>query len=69
MAVKKKKIGAAGRFGAGYGKPKERLIAVEKKQRIKQVCPFCQGRAKREEKGVWQCIRCLKRFAGGTYHL
>ena len=51
MAVKKKKIGAAGRFGAGYGKIKERLIAVEKKQRIKQSCPFCKGAAKRKSIG------------------
>ena len=51
MAVKKKKIGAAGRFGAGYGKVKNKLIAVERKQRIKQDCPFCKGRAKRKSKG------------------
>ena len=48
MAVKKKKIGAAGRFGAGYGKIKEKFSEVEKKQRIKQDCPFCKGRTKRE---------------------
>jgi ribosomal protein L37AE/L43A len=69
MAVKKKKIGASGRFGAGYGKPKERLVAVEKKQRVKQVCPFCGSRAKRTSKGIWQCMRCTKKFAGGTFHL
>ena len=48
MAVKRKKIGAAGRFGAGYGRPKERLNAVEKKQRVRQNCPFCKGKAKRQ---------------------
>ena len=69
MAVKKKKIGAAGRFGAGYGKPKEKLVAVEVKQRVKQVCPFCSGRAKRKSKGVWFCLRCKKTFAGGTFYL
>lgn len=69
MGVKTKKIGSAGRFGAGYGKPKERLVAVERKQRIKQVCPFCSGNAKREEKGVWHCSKCNKKFAGGTYYL
>ena len=36
MAVKKKKIGAAGRFGAGYGKVKQKLVAVESIQRKKQ---------------------------------
>ncbi|MBT3642639.1 50S ribosomal protein L37ae [archaeon] len=69
MAVKKKKIGAAGRFGAGYGKIKNKLIAVEKKQRVKQDCPFCKGRAKRAQKAIWECKKCEKRFAGGVFHL
>jgi len=69
MGVKTKKIKSAGRLGAGYGKPKERLVAVEIKQRVKQVCPFCTGRAKRLSKGIWKCSRCEKKFAGGTFHL
>ena len=69
MAVKKKKIGAAGRFGAGYGRPKKRLIAIEKIQRKKQSCPFCKGTAKRQAKGIWKCNKCGKRFASGAYHL
>lgn len=69
MAVKKKKIGAAGRFGAGYGKIKNKLIAVEKKQRVKQDCPFCKGLAKRKSKGIWNCNKCDKTFAGGVFHL
>jgi len=69
MGVKRKKIGAAGRFGAGYGRPKLRLIAVEKKQRVKQECPFCKGRAKRLANGIWECQKCKKKFTGGTYYL
>lgn len=69
MAVKRKKIGSAGRFGAGYGKVKHRLTAVEAKQRIKQECPFCKGTAKRQAKAIWQCFKCGKNFAGGTFHL
>ena len=69
MAVKKKKIGAAGRFGAGYGKVKNKLIAVESIQRKKQDCPFCNGRAKREERSIWLCTKCGKKFAGGAFHL
>ncbi len=69
MSVKRKKIGAAGKFGAGYGKPKIKFSAVEKKQRVKQICPFCKGRAKRVSNGVWVCQKCGKKFAGGTYHL
>lgn len=69
MAQKRKKIGAAGRFGAGYGKIKERLVAVEAIQRKRQTCPFCHGKAKRLAKGVWECDKCGKKFSGNTYHL
>jgi large subunit ribosomal protein L37Ae len=69
MAVKKKKIGAAGRFGAGYGKVKLKLIEVENKQRVRQECPFCKGTAKRKAKGLWNCKKCGKVFAGGTFYL
>ncbi len=70
MAVKTKKIRAAGRFGAGYGSTlKKKFSDVEAKQRIKQVCPFCKGTAKRQSKGIWLCKKCNKKFAGGTYHL
>ena len=69
MAVKRKKIGAAGRFGAGYGKPKQRLIEVESKQRVRQNCPFCGGKVKRLSKGIWRCNKCEKKFTGGAYYL
>ncbi len=69
MAVKRKKIGSAGRFGAGYGRVKERLVAVEVKQRKKQDCPFCKGTAKRQQKAIWLCSKCGKKFAGGVFHL
>lgn len=68
---KLKKIKAAGRFGPRYGKkPKAKLIKVESKQRIKQKCPFC-GKlgVKRLSKGIWQCSKCNKKFASGTYYL
>jgi large subunit ribosomal protein L37Ae len=69
MAVKRKKIGSAGRFGAGYGKPKQKLVAVEKIQRKRQECPFCKGRATRLSNGIWKCNKCSKKFAGGTYYI
>ena len=73
MTSKSKKSKSAGRFGARYGKrPKDSLVAVESKQRIKQICPFCKKPgAKRLSKGVWQCARkkCSKKFASDTYHL
>ena len=67
--AKGKKIGAAGRFGAGYGRLKQRLNDVEAKQRKKQVCPFCSGHAKRVANGIWDCKKCGKKFAGGTFYL
>lgn len=69
MAVKRKKIGASGRLGVGYGKVRERLNAVESKQRKKQECPFCAGTAKRKSKGIWTCDKCGKTFAGGVFYL
>ncbi|MDO8516511.1 MAG: 50S ribosomal protein L37ae [Nanoarchaeota archaeon] len=70
MGAKKKIIGAAGKFGAGYGSGvKSRFSAVEAKQRIKQICPFCKGRAKRKGSGIWACSKCKKNFTGGAYYL
>ncbi len=73
MTSKLKKVKAAGRFGARYGKrARDSLVSVESKQRVKQKCPFCKKPgAKRLSKGVWQCSRekCSKKFASNTYHL
>lgn len=68
--VKTKLVGAAGRFGARYGQYIKRKIAgVEGKQRKKQVCPFCGGRAKRLSKGIWLCKKCKRKFAAHAYYL
>ena len=73
MASKLKKIKSAGRFGARYGKKiKTKLIKVEQKQRIKQICPFCEKvGVKRISKGIWQCTRkkCDKKFASNVYYI
>ncbi|MEM4330391.1 MAG: 50S ribosomal protein L37ae [Candidatus Pacearchaeota archaeon] len=69
MGAKTKKVKAAGRFGAGYGKPKERLILIEEKQRKKQQCIFCNGRAKRVFLGVWECEKCKRKFAEHAFFL
>lgn len=69
MAVKKKKVGASGRLGAGYGSPRLKMAEIEKIQRKRQPCPFCHGHAKRLEKAVWKCKKCGKKFAAGTFHL
>jgi large subunit ribosomal protein L37Ae len=66
-----KKVSSAGRFGVRYGKKiRERVISVEKKQRLKQKCPYCSKlTAKRVSKGIWTCKSCKKKFASNTYYL
>ncbi|MEK6945869.1 MAG: 50S ribosomal protein L37ae [Nanoarchaeota archaeon] len=71
MPSKSKKTKSAGRFGARYGKNvRDRIVAVEQKQKKKQKCPFC-GKlgAKRLSKGIWHCKKCGKKFASNTYYL
>lgn len=68
--MKSKLLKAAGRFGVRYGQLVKRRIAnIESKQRKKQQCLFCNGRAKRTSKGIWECKKCGKRFAGHAYYL
>jgi large subunit ribosomal protein L37Ae len=71
MPTKSKKTKSAGRFGARYGKrAKNKLVKVEDKQRKKQKCPFCKkSGVKRKAKGIWECKKCGKTFAAGTYYL
>jgi len=68
---KLKKVKSAGRFGARYGKKvKDKLVKVESKQRVKQICPFCKKHGvKRLSKGIWKCSKCEKKFASDTYYL
>jgi len=68
--MKTKKTKAAGRFGVRYGKRVRTKIAeIESHQRKKQSCIFCNGTAKRLSKGIWQCKKCNKKFAGHAYYL
>ena len=71
MPTKLKKTKSAGRFGARYGKKvRAKLVKVETKQRIKQICPFCQRKGvKRVSNGIWNCSKCGKKFASDTYYL
>jgi len=67
---KTKKVKAAGRFGARYGrKVRIKTSEIESKQRKKQDCIFCNGIAKRLSKGIWLCNKCGKKFAHHTYFL
>jgi len=71
MTSKKKKIGAAGKFGAGYGvKIRKRFNNIEALQRTTQPSPFHPtGRAKRIAPGIWKCLKTGRVFAGHAYHL
>ena len=62
---------SAARFGARYGKKiRAGVVKVEIKQRKKQKCPFCENEGvKRLSKGIWECGKCNKKFASGTYYL
>jgi len=66
-----KKVGAAGRFRAGYGKrARHKLAAIEKKQRVKQTCPYCKKPGlKRISMGIWNCPKCGKKFASHAYYI
>ncbi|MCA9485261.1 MAG: 50S ribosomal protein L37ae [Nanoarchaeota archaeon] len=71
MASKKKKIGASGKFGAGYGRNvRGRYNKVEASQRKTQPSPFHPtGKAKRLAAGIWKCLKTGKIFAGHAYFL
>ena len=66
MGAKRKKIKAAGQFGAGYGvRVRHSFNEIEAVQRRRQTSPFYEkGRAKRIAVGIWQCLKTGKIFAG-----
>jgi large subunit ribosomal protein L37Ae len=68
--AKTKKVYTAGRFGARYGVGiKQRVVEVEKKQRILHECPKCGfKRAKRISTGLYECRKCNTVFTGGAYY-
>ncbi|MFH1787150.1 MAG: 50S ribosomal protein L37ae [archaeon] len=64
-----KKVKSAGRFGPRYGASVRRRVAeIEAVQKQKHVCPFCSfKRVSRTSTAIWECSKCGKKFAGGTY--
>lgn len=69
--TKTKKVGSTGRFGARYGLTiKQKVLAIEKKQKAKYECPSCTKVAvKRLAKGIWLCKKCHHKFTGKTFYL
>ena len=70
MAKQKiEKLGSAKRFGARYGtKPKYEFAKIEKEQRKRHKCPYCNAVAvKRIAMGIWHCRKCDAKFTGKAY--
>ena len=66
---KEEKLGSAKRFGSRYGtKPKYKFAKIEKEQRKKHQCPYCNKIAvKRIAVGIWHCRKCNVKFTGKAY--
>lgn len=68
--MRTRKVKAAGRYGARYGRAvRVKIAEIESSQRKKQKCIFCNGTAKRLSKGIWLCKKCGKKFASHAYYL
>jgi len=63
------KLGSAKRFGARYGtKTKHKFAKIEKEQRKKHRCPYCNHvKVKRVAVGIWHCRKCNSKFTGKAY--
>ena len=63
------KLGSAKRFGSRYGsKPKHKFAKIEKEQRRKHRCPYCNNlKVKRVAVGIWHCRKCKAKFTGKAY--
>ena len=69
MTTKIEKLGSAKRFGARYGsKTKHKFAKIEKEQRKKHGCPYCNNvKVKRVAVGIWHCRKCNSKFTGKAY--
>ena len=69
--VKIKGLGSIKRFGSRYGRTvKLKLAKVEKEQRKKHKCPYCNSmQVKRVSAGIWFCKKCNAKFTGKAYTL
>jgi len=51
-------------------KVKDKVKAIEGKQRKRQVCPYCKREGvERLSKGVWKCGKCGEKFTSDTFYL
>ena len=65
--MRTKKVGAAGKFGARYGRKIRQKINKVGTQK-KFACPSClKITLKRESAGIWSCSKCGTKLAGKAY--
>jgi len=66
-----KKAGIVGKYGTRYGGTLRKVIKkMEVTQHAKYNCSFCgKNSVKRQATGIWNCARCKKTMAGGSYVL
>lgn len=69
MAKRTKKVGAMGRYGPRYGvRDRVRTREIESRQKKFHTCPNCgHPKVKRTSTALWQCRKCMTKFAGGAY--
>lgn len=67
--VRKKRVGAAGRFGARYGKKvRQAVVEIGKMKKQRHICPKCNmPYVRRLSAGIWKCKKCGTKFAGLAY--
>ncbi len=64
-----KRLNIAGGLSARYGtKTRRQYVEVLSGLRGRHECPRCRFRTvKRRSVGIWSCLKCGHRFAGGAY--
>jgi len=69
MGKKTSKAGSAKRYGARYGRASRAKVgAIEAETRKNHKCPYCNARRiKRISVGIWNCLKCEKKFTGKAY--
>lgn len=65
--AKTKKVKAAGKFGARYGRRiRQNILKVGVQKRHR--CPECMKLSlRREVSGIWKCSKCGAKIAGKAY--
>jgi large subunit ribosomal protein L37Ae len=65
------RYGSTKRFGTRYGKKlKDKIGKIEQERRLGNKCPYChKPKVKRIAAGIWECTKCMSKFAGKAYSI